>query len=355
MVCVKLAVEKEVSVKNSFCWTDSQIALRWIRLRRKEWKIWVQNRVEAIRENVNVENCGFVPTSLNPVGICTRECSVGKLKSCLLWWNGPEFLLGGKEMWPSQEFLLPKNVDLEEKGSREVVSSVNVNFSGSEVRIGNVIHCDRFSSLNKVVRVTGFVLTYVRNLKAFLIGCESLTPFHMIYEKSFSGRSEIDVNDRVKGDDLRVQAKHTEIVFQHFFNCFYKEYMLALLERHVLQTSTRNSKNHVKLRIMEIVIIKDDKPRLLWRKGKINRFLESRNGKVRRAELVVFHPKAKKTCTINRPIQHLVPLEVSDNFEEENDFQIKNGSAKEDARRPRRIAAQNAELIRNLQKHQWPT
>ena len=30
----------------------------------------------------------------------------------------------------------------------------------------------------------------------------------------------------------------------------------------------------------------------------------------------------------NKPIQHLVPLEVSDNFEEENDFQIKNGSAK---------------------------
>ena len=32
---------------------------------------------------------------------------------------------------------------------------------------------------------------------------------------------------------------------------------------------------------------------------------------------------------INRSIQHLVPLEVSDNFEEENNFQIKNESAKE--------------------------
>ena len=39
--------------------------------------------------------------------------------------------------------------------------------------------------------------------------------------------------------------------------------MLALLERHALQTSTRNSNNQVKLRIVEIVIIKDDKPRLL--------------------------------------------------------------------------------------------
>ena len=160
----------------------------------------------------------------------------------------------------------------------------------------------------------------------------------MIYGKSFNGRYEIGVNDRVKGDGLRVQAKHTEMVLQHFNNRFYKEYMLALLERHSLQTK-RNSNNQVKLRIKEIVIVKDDKPRLLWCKGKINRFLVSRDGKVRGAELVVFQSKTKKTCMISRPIQHLVPSEVSDNFEEENDFKIKNVSAKEDDRRPRKITA----------------
>ena len=114
----------------------------------------------------------YLLVSLIPADIYARECSVGKLKDCLLWWNEPEFLLGGKEMWPSQEFLLPKNVDLEEKGSREVVSSVNVNFSGSEVGIGKVIDCGRFSSLNKLVRVRGLVLRYVHNLKAFLSECE---------------------------------------------------------------------------------------------------------------------------------------------------------------------------------------
>ena len=62
--------------------------------------------------------------------------------------------------------------------------------------------------------------------------CESLTSFHLVYGKSFNGRCEIDVNDRVKGDDLRVQAKYTEMVLQHFFNRFYREYMLVLLERH---------------------------------------------------------------------------------------------------------------------------
>ena len=79
-------------------------------------------------------------------------------------------MFGGKEIWPSQEFLLPKNVDSEGKGNREVVYSVNVNFSGSEVGIRKSIDCGGFSSLNKLVRVTGFGLRYVHNLKAFLSG-----------------------------------------------------------------------------------------------------------------------------------------------------------------------------------------
>ena len=58
------------------------------------------------------------------------------------------------------------------------------------------------------------------------------------------------------------------MVLQHFYNRFYKEYMLAMLEQHSLQTK-RNSNNQIKLRIGEVVIIKDDKPRLLRRKRKI--------------------------------------------------------------------------------------
>ena len=68
------------------------------------------------------------------------------------------------------------------------------------------------------------------------------------------------------------------MVLQHFYNRFYKEYMLAMLEQHSLQTK-RNSNNQIKLRIGEVVIIKDDKPRLLRRKRKTNRFLEAEMGK----------------------------------------------------------------------------
>ena len=68
--------------------------------------------------------------------------------------------------------LVAKKCRFRGKGSRKVVSSVNINFSGSDVGIGKVIDCGRFSPLNKLIRVTGFVLRYVYNLKAFLSGCE---------------------------------------------------------------------------------------------------------------------------------------------------------------------------------------
>ena len=54
---------------------------------------------------------------------------------------------------------------------------------------------------------------------------------------------------------------------------------------------------------------------------------------------------------INRPVQHLIPSDDLDNFEEENDFENGSESAKENGRGLRRAAAQNADLIRHLQNH----
>ena len=107
----------------------SQILLWWIPQTREEWKIWVQNRVETIQGNVVVEDWGFVPTSLNPTDICTRKCSVHKLKSCFAVVERTRIFVGR----------VPKNVDLEEKGNGEIGSSVNVSFSGNEVGIDVIV------------------------------------------------------------------------------------------------------------------------------------------------------------------------------------------------------------------------
>ena len=49
---VKNAVESEVNIERIYCWSDSQVALWWVKSYNKLWKAWVQPRVEKIRKNV---------------------------------------------------------------------------------------------------------------------------------------------------------------------------------------------------------------------------------------------------------------------------------------------------------------
>ena len=71
------------------------------------------------------------------------------------------------------------------------------------------------------------------------------------------------------------------------------------------------------------------------------------------AQISFYFSQRQKNLYDKQTNTTLLPSEVSDNIEEENDFQIKSGSPKEDDRCPRRIAAQNADLIRNLRNHYW--
>ena len=141
--------------------------------------------------------------------------------------------------------------------------------------------------------------------------------------------------------------KHTEIILQHFTNRFTKKYLLTLLERHSNQKKKESNGRNVNLKIGDVLLIKDEnKSRLLWRKGKVTKFLDSRDNKIRGVELLVYQEKTRRTCTINRPIQQLVPLE---------DANINRTTLDEEHDEPpgemrlRRQAAQNADIIRKLQ------
>ena len=89
VVSVKLAVEKMLKDTKVVCYSDSQIVIWWLKLIRKDWKLWVENRVQIVRKNVATENWFYVPTDRNPADLATRLKSLVCLKGCLLWWQGP--------------------------------------------------------------------------------------------------------------------------------------------------------------------------------------------------------------------------------------------------------------------------
>ena len=92
IVSAKKAVAGLLNVRNVFCWSDLQISLWWIRQIRKDWKVWVENRVQIIRKNAGPEYWMYVLTDTNPVDVTTRMLSPNVFVSCEVWRKGPHFL-----------------------------------------------------------------------------------------------------------------------------------------------------------------------------------------------------------------------------------------------------------------------
>ena len=82
----------ELSLK---CYTDSQVALFWIRGTTKEWKPFVNNRVIEIRSRVHPDHWAHCAGASNPADLPSRGLSPIELSVSQLWKRGPEWLQTG--------------------------------------------------------------------------------------------------------------------------------------------------------------------------------------------------------------------------------------------------------------------
>ena len=63
------ASEPEVNINEITCWTDSKVALTRIKDKEREWKPFVQNRVNEIRTLVPVKHLRHLHRKINPADI----------------------------------------------------------------------------------------------------------------------------------------------------------------------------------------------------------------------------------------------------------------------------------------------
>ncbi|XP_055838362.1 uncharacterized protein LOC129906572 [Episyrphus balteatus] len=73
-----------------YAWTDSTIALAWIRATPTKWTTIVSNRVSEIQRLVGINCWGNVGTLHNPVDLASGGVLPSELQSLQAWWNGPE-------------------------------------------------------------------------------------------------------------------------------------------------------------------------------------------------------------------------------------------------------------------------
>ena len=143
---------------------------------------------------------------------------------------------------------------------------------------------------------------------------EPLTPSHLLIGRRVITLPDVvvtreedpDFKDTDTRVDLNRRMRYLSLVMVTFWKRWRSEYLTALRERHAYDPGL--GKPPSKVAVGDVVLIYDpDRPRTIWRMGKVETLLEGADGAARGASLRVM--SGSKSAVLRRPIQHLYPLE----------------------------------------------
>ena len=150
------------------CWTDSIAALYWIQGLSKEWKLFIENRVQEVRRRVDHSLWSHCPGKENLADLPTHWSDPTQLTTNSHWWNGPEWLKKDEEYWPNP--LLAQDVpqtcleEMKSVGNKvKQENSTIVTQVALEGDLKPAIPFENFSSYQRLLRVLAYVLRFIEN------------------------------------------------------------------------------------------------------------------------------------------------------------------------------------------------
>ncbi|XP_043505744.1 uncharacterized protein LOC122526416 [Polistes fuscatus] len=157
----KLTTNMRVEFRKICCWSDSTIALAWIRAPSRNWTTFVANRVAEIQERIPNAKWGHVSSAENPADFISRGVTPTELLSLDLWWHGPGMVFGNATDTAPE-------VPLEELPERRNTSvTCTVAMIGRDQRSREF--CDRifnkYSQFTRLVRVIAYCGRFCRNAR----------------------------------------------------------------------------------------------------------------------------------------------------------------------------------------------
>ncbi|XP_046604989.1 uncharacterized protein LOC124297725 [Neodiprion virginianus] len=141
-------VEKTHHFENTpvYLWTDSAVALAWIKSHPSRWKEFVRNRVTEIQEFARAR-WYHISGSENPADLASRGASPEQLQKSELWTFGPSWISKPSVNWPSVSPPPEENIHLEErKGLSTHIATAKL------LQIWDLV--DRYSKLSTLLKVT---------------------------------------------------------------------------------------------------------------------------------------------------------------------------------------------------------
>ena len=159
IVSARTALQHVVQFNRLTCWSDSLVAPYWIS-RDKDWKQFVKNRANEVRSLSSQDSLRFCPGTDNPADIPTRGITASGLENNELWRNGLRWLKTSEENWPENADL--QKVPLEVMEELKSIDFTVINLSAtSDVKLEILINSHRFSSFDKLLRITAWVKRFV--------------------------------------------------------------------------------------------------------------------------------------------------------------------------------------------------
>jgi len=132
-----------------YLWTDSSVAVAWIRGDPAKWREFVGNRVALIHELVPQARWRHVPGTENPADLASRGLYTRELRDNRLWWEGAEWLQNSASSRPNDLSDVSDVRDVVEAERRSAASSHAACVSEE---LWSLVH--RYSSFDKLLWVT---------------------------------------------------------------------------------------------------------------------------------------------------------------------------------------------------------
>ena len=163
MTNVMASLNRCLSLEEPQCFIDSQVALYWIKGIRREWKPFVQHRVDEIRKLIPVECWEHCAGRNNPADIPSRGLTPLELPVKQLWRKGPECLQMPISVSPlSDEIPKPCIEEMMASGQRDVHSLLtSTEIPGMDC----VIDCECHNTAQRLYRITAYVLKFIKMLR----------------------------------------------------------------------------------------------------------------------------------------------------------------------------------------------
>ena len=161
IAAVSDALSSRLNLRAPRCFTDSMVALYWIQGVHKEWKQFVQNRVNEIRALVLPDCWSHCRGHDNPADIPSRGIATSELATCELWWNGPTWAVNSNII-ESEGQVIPAECEEELTTRGRSTHNLLTSSSASNVKLHEVVTCEQYSTLSRLLRVTAYVLRFIR-------------------------------------------------------------------------------------------------------------------------------------------------------------------------------------------------